>query len=346
MNKWVLVFIVYTNVRAVQSRLPFHYPVTTVAGGRLDQQVTFDSPTSVAVGNAGTLYVADFYNHRICAVTADGIVTVLTGNSGTPSYSDGKGTSASFAYPFAIAFDHKMETLYVLENHRIRKVTTEGVVTSLAGSVQGYADGIGTNARFESPLGIAIDTDGTLYVSDSNRIRKVTAGGNVTTIAGAGGCGYVDGDGTSALFDTPQGIAVDGAGNVYVSDYENSVIRKVNTAGVVTTLTGNGIGDQDGNATTARFSFPSGLAMDGFGNLYVGDAGNNRVRMVTADGTVTTIPGRGGAGYVDGPGASANFNGVYGVALDGDVASIVAPSHNLYVADSFNNAIRQITLVV
>ncbi|MDB5143743.1 MAG: hypothetical protein JWQ66_2456 [Mucilaginibacter sp.] len=220
-----------------------------------------------------------------------------------------------------------------------------GSVTTFAGNATGgYADGTGTGAQFNNPIGIAVDAQGNIYVSDSfnNRIRMITPGGVVTTLAGNGVAGYADGDAASAQFYGPQGLAVDAQGNVFVADYGNNVIRKITAAGVVSTVAGNTTaGYVDGAATTvAEFNSPAGVAVDKQGNLYVADHNNNMIRKVTSAGVVSTIAGTKTAGYVNGTvntttGAYASFNGPNGIIVDA--------AGNIFVADLGNSAIREIT---
>ena len=217
---------------------------------------------------------------------------------------------------------------------------TTGVVTTLAGSgTAGYADGTGTAAQFNLPTGVACDGSGNVYVADygNHRIRRIVAAtGAVSTLAG-GTRGYVDGTGTAAQFNLPTGVACDGSGNVYVADYGNQCIRKIVVAtGAVTTLAGSVTqGSADGTGSAAQFTYPSGVAWDGSGNVYVADNGNHCIRKIVAStGVVTTLAGSGTAGYADGTGSAASFNRPYGVACDG--------SGNLYVADTGNHRIRSI----
>ena len=316
--------------------------VSTLAGstyGYTDGTGTsakFYNPTGVAVDGAGNVYVADRYNHRIRKITTSGVVSTLAG-SGTSGNADGTGTSAQFSYPSGVAVD-SAGNVFVADrnNHRIRKITASGVVSTLAGSTQGYTDGTGTSAKFDSPTGVAVDGAGNVYVADlyNHRIRKITASGVVSTLAGSAS-GYTDGTGTSAKFKNPTGVAVDGAGNVYVADYNNHGIRKITTSGVVSTLAGIAYGYTDGTGTSAKFKNPYGVAVDGAGNVYVADRDNHRIRKITTSGVVSTLAGS-SQGYTDGTGTSAQFAYPFGVAVDG--------TGNVYVADESNHRIRKITL--
>jgi sugar lactone lactonase YvrE len=264
--------------------------VTTLAGsgisGSADGRGTaasFANPLGLAVDGSGNVYVAD----SVCLIrkiSASGNVTTLAGSPET-GYADGKGTAAKFGYIGELAVD-KGGNVYAadFENQRIRKISASGNVTTLAGSgEQGYADGQGTAASFDTPWGLAVDGSGNVYVADvgNQRIRKISASGNVTTLAGSGEQGYADGQGAVAAFSRPLGLAVDGSGNVYVTE-GNERIRKISASGNVTTLAGSGTtGYADGKGAVAAFSNPCGLAVDGSGNVYVADSGNNRIRKIS-----------------------------------------------------------------
>jgi len=319
------------------------YNVTTLAGGTfLDGralEAKFNAPTGTAVDGFGNVYVADLYNNRIRKISPDGIVTTFAG-SGNCAFADGTGTRASFKEPSGVAID-PAGNIYVADagNHRIRKISSAGIVTTLAGSGnQGYADGSGTAASFNYPYGVALDGAGNVYVAEqvNNRIRKISPAGIVTTLAGSGIDGSANGTGTAASFYAPSGVAVDRAGNVYVADRNNSLIRKISSTGIVTTFAGSGTrAFADGIGTAASFNGPSGVTVDEAGNVYVADGFNNRIRKISPAGVVTTIAGSGTYGFADGTGNSASFDVAVGLVVDG--------AGNVYVADRFNNRIRKIS---
>jgi len=306
----------------------------------------FNQPRSIAVDAAGNLFVADQVNHVIRKVTPTGVVTTFCGSAGASGTSDGTCSSARFNYPSGIAIDAN-GSLFVADqvNHTIRKITAAGTVTTLAGGAGlfGSADGTGTAARFDNPHSVAVGPDGIVWVADTNNhtIRRISTAGAVTTFAGlAGSPGSLNGTGGAARFFTPSALTIDAAGNLYVADFDNHLIRKVTPAAVVTTIAGSGgqPGSTDGTGSAARFSGPLGIARDSAGNLYVGDRGNHIVRKVTIGGTVSTLAGLAGTcGSADGQPAQARFCLCQGVAL--------GAAGELYVADSENHTIRKITNV-
>jgi len=320
--------------------------VTTLAGlaGRSSSAdgtgaaARFEDPYTVAVDGSGNAYVADATDHTVRRITSAGVVTTLAGTAGSFGSSDGTGSAARFFAPLGIAVD-AAGTVYLADtgNHTVRKISAAGVVTTLAGSagLRGSSDGSGTAARFSSLNGLAVDGSGTVFVVDGASIRKVTAAGVVTTFAGAAGSpGFVDGTGTAARFLVPFDVSVDSAGNLYVCDHGNHAIRKVTSAGVVTTLAGSGSpGKSDGTGTSASFKFPSGVTVDSTGTVFVADTDNQVIRRITTDGVVTTIAGGSSPGSTDGVGTAARFFNPKDVAVDS--------GGNLYVADRGNHTIRK-----
>jgi sugar lactone lactonase YvrE len=264
-------------------------------------------------------------------------VSTLAGD-GTAGDADALGTAARFDRPYGIAVD-AAGNVYVADtdNNRIRKISSAGLVSTLAGSgTAGYLDAFGTSAEFDGPYGIAVDAAGYVYVADLDRIRKISPAGYVTTLAGDGTAAYADGPGASAQFNSPCGVAVDAAGNVYVADSANNRIRKISPAGMVSTLAGDGTGAYaDGFGTAAQFQDPFGVAVDAAGNVYVADSTNCRIRKISPAGYVTTLAGNGTAAYADGFGTAAQFNHPFGIAVDA--------VGNVYVADSTNCRIRKIS---
>ena len=330
-----------------------NYMVTTFAGqtnyGFTNAQGTnaaFMSPHGVALDRYENLYVADAGNNMIRKIDTNGNVTTLAGSTNSGSQ-NGQGTNARFAGPSGVAVD-TTGNLYVADqnNNMIRKIDTNGNVITLAGNNAitnaqgwsgGYADGIGTNARFAGPSGVAVDGSGNVYVADqdNNMIRKIDTNGNVTTWAGNNTAtnawgwsgGFIDGIGTNAAFSDPIGVAVDRSGNVYVADHFNSAIRKIDTNDVVTTII----------ADASIFHGPSGVAVDGLGNLFVADAESGAICEINAAGSVTTLAGGGGAwgAYLNGLGTNATFTWPSGITVDS--------SGRIYVGDTGHNAIRLMT---
>jgi sugar lactone lactonase YvrE len=205
-------------------------------GDGLINAARFNGPSGIAIDAAGDFYIADTNNNRIRKVTKEGMVSTLAG-SGKCGSTDGRGNEAGFCAPSGITID-TAGNLYVTSNNSVRKVTKEGMVSTLAGGKKGFADGKGSEAQFFYPHGITIDGAGNLYVADSenNRIRRITPEGEVSTIAGSGKRGYRSGRGSAAHFCAPYGIVMDAAGNFYVTDYGNNSIRKITPEGEVSTL--------------------------------------------------------------------------------------------------------------
>ena len=281
--------------------------VKTVAGsagifGSSDGQglaAQFSSPQGVAVDKAGNLYVTDTNNQTVRKISSAGVVTTLAGTAGITGSADGTGREAQFDLPSGIAVDGS-GNVYVADsnNQTIRKITPAGAVTTLAGGagIHGSADGIGSAARFSNPQGVAVDNSGNVYVADTNNqtIRKITASGAVTTLAGAAGIvGRADGAGAAARFNYPFNLAADGSGNIYVADVWNSTIRKITLVGMVMTVAGDAgkFGSADGLGNAALFSGPRAVAVDSAGNIFVADTGNNMIRKgVAALATLLVAP--------------------------------------------------------
>lgn len=260
----------------------------------------FSSPIGLAADAAGNVYVADYGNATVRKVDAAGTVTTLAGLAGNNGYVDGTGSAARFDRNAGIAAADAAGNVYVAdtENHVIRKVAPDGTTSTLAGlaGTVGADDGTGSAARFFHPVGLSLDAAGNVYVADqyNHLIRKVTPAGVVTTLAGmAGTAAYVDGTGTAAGFYNPTSTAVDAAGNVYVADYDNQVIRRIAPGGAVTTFAGMGgvRGSSDGAGAAATFSSPQAVCVDPSGDLYVADTANSVIRKVTAAGIVSTVLG-------------------------------------------------------
>ena len=317
--------------------------VTTIAGDGTDGYANgpalsakFHSPVDVAVAADGTIYVADYNSHRIRKIAA-GMVSTLAGND-TAGFVNGDGESAQFRDPYSLTLDAG-GNVYVLDqvDPRIRKISPAGYVTTYAGSDHaGFLDGAALMAQFHlGAEGIASDGQGNIYVDDTfnERIRKITTAAQVSTYAGSGTRGFMDGDAGTAQFNYPAGIAFDPQGNLYVADAGNFCIRKITPAGVVSRFAGTGTeGNTDGAADVAQFNVVIDIVADSHGNLYVAEG--RRIRKITPGGVVSTIAGS-IAGYADGDGSIAQFGYIGGLGID---------AHgNIYVADEGNNRIRKIS---
>lgn len=324
------------------------YSITTFAGqGNVVTGVdgtpgSFNNPYGVAVDAQKNVYVTDTLNNTIRKISPAGAVTTLAGTVGSSGSTNGTSSAARFNFPVGIAVDGS-GNVYVADsgNRIIRKITPAGVVTTYAGAAAqiGTADGPAASARFFLPYGIAVDNGGAVYVADAgnHNIRKIAVDGTVTTLAGAAqASGFADGSGAAARFNIPWGLSVDASNNIYVADSGNNVIRRITPAGAVTTVAGSSTGQpgsQDGAAASARFDGPRGVAVDGAGNVYVADSGKSILRHITPGGVVSTLAGTSGiVGESNSVGASARFYDPYGIAADGTT---------VYIADTSNNVIRR-----
>jgi len=297
----------------------------------------FNFPRDVTAGPDGHTYVVDRLNARIRKIAADGTVSTFVGNTKW-GYADGKGAAVRFRRPACLAFNSKGD-LFVTDtdNHRIRKVTPDGTVSTVAGGAAGYKDGKGSASQFNKPQGIGVDGKDNIFVADwaNQRIRRVAPDGTVTTAAGDGKLGYINGPAASARLAYPYGLAVTAAGAVVIADTSNSVIRYLATNGLISTYAGSGALHVDGPGELAAFKFPVGIAMEASGDLVVADFGNHAVRRVSQGGKTTTLAGGGINGFVDGPGVSARLDGPRGVAI--------GTQGEIYVADMNNFSMRRLS---
>jgi sugar lactone lactonase YvrE len=312
-------------------------------------QALLNQPRDTAVAADGTIYVADTFNDRIRKIAPDGTISTIAG-TGSPDYNgdDIAATSASLHWPHDVTVDEG-GVVYIADSahHRIRMVTTDGVITTIAGTGQPGSTGDGgpaTAARIQNPKSVAV-YDGSLYFSSlEDKVRRVDlTSGIITTVAGTDVAGY-SGDGgpaTSATLDSPQRIAVDSVGNLYVADTGNSVVRRIDAGtGVITTVAGNGTPGSSGNgdlATTAQIDHPRGLALDGDQVLYVADSDSHCVRRVNLEtGIIRRVAGTMEKGFSGdgGPAKEAQLYQPRGLS--------VTPDGDLLIADTFNDRLRMV----
>ncbi len=267
--------------------------VTTLAGqagvigatNATGTAASFFLPTGVAVDSSGTVYVADQGNDLIREIAPGGAVSTLAGSVSVSGSANGPAAIARFNLPVGVAVDFS-GNVYVADfgNNMIRKIFPGGEVTTLAGSagVTGTANGTGSAALFNEPIGVAVDSSGNVYVGDhgNHLVRKITSGGIVTTLAGSGSAGGLNGTGTGASFYGPNGVAVDSTGNVYVAD--GVLIRVISPGGVVSTLAGSGsAGSANGTGAAASFNGAEGIAVNFSGKtVFVADEGNELIREI------------------------------------------------------------------
>lgn len=241
----------------------------------------------VFLSTTGLLYVSDNLGNRIRIVSSSGVVTTLAG-TGSETSIDGSATSASFKRPKGLFADTGGVLFVVDSQHKIRKISTSGEVTTFAGTgIAAYVDGFGTSARFRDPAALCVDSCGNVFVTDynNNRIRKITSSGMVSTFAGSGTTDGNDGVGQSASIYLPRGIVQDTVGNLFITEVGLNRIRMITTSGAVTTIAGSGTAMWgDGTGTAASFNYPLCLALDTMGNLYVSELSNNRVRVIYSKG--------------------------------------------------------------
>ncbi len=327
--------------------------VSTIAGTLLATGSTdaigtaasFNDPSDVAIDSIGNLYISDTFNNTIRKMDlASGNVTTFAGSlGGVAGHADGLGTAATFFRPKGLAID-SLNNLYVADenNSIIRKITPAGQVTTVAGQalVIGAINGPAANATFKYPTDVAVDTAGNLYVADyiNVLVRKIDTGGNVTTLAGSVGVqGSTDGTGTAALFNAPYSIAVGPDGNIYLVDSGNMNIRRITPAGIVTTIAGTAgnMGSNNSNYGAAQFLQQGGITQGPDGSVYIADTFNHLIRKIGPSGNMIVLAGSGSEGQANENGNLASFRYPQGITLNS--------SGNLYVADTFNHTIRQIT---
>jgi sugar lactone lactonase YvrE len=307
-------------------------------------------PTGVGMGSGGVVYVADTQNNVIRKVYPGGAISTMAGN-GTQGYSGdgGSALSASLYSPSGVATDGA-GNLYIADagNNVIRKVTPAGIISTFAGNGgQAYSGdgGLATSASLFYPTGVATDASGNVYIADyqNNVVRRVNSAGTISTIAGNGNGDYT-GDGgpaTSAALQLPGGVAIDSAGNLYIADTANSVVRTVTPSGVISTFAGGGdpssLGD-GGAATAASLQYPTGVAVDTSKNLYISDAGTSLIRkVISSTGIISTVAGSGASGY--------NGDGILAVAasLDQPGGVAVDSAGDIFIADTTNNRVREVS---
>jgi len=345
-NSWTLGYFAFDT--ATISAWAGTGPAGYSGDGGAGTAAQINQPAQMALDASGNLYIADISNNRIRKVTSGGTISTFAG-TGTASFSGdgGAATSATLNGPRGVAVD-AAGVVYIADsaNNRIRKVTVGGVISTIAGTGTAGNSGDGgaaTSAQLNTPRGVAVDTSGNIYVADtgSNRIRRITSGGVISTAAGTGTNSY-SGDGgaaTSATISGPYDLAVDGSGCVYLADTGNNRIRKFCLAGSISTVAGTGTASYSGDggaATAAAVNGPTGVAVDTAGVLYICDKGNNRVRKVIPTGTITTIAGT-GVGTSTGDGGAATS------ATLNSPRSLTTSSNHLYVSEQGDNLVRLLT---
>lgn len=353
MKKIIMLLVAQVLVYAATAQ----YNVITISGsgtaGYADGPVSaaeFNAPHGLCRGQDGAIYVADGLNHCIRKIAPDGTVSTYAGST-SPGFVDGNATTAQFNWPSGVCVDDS-GNVYVTEmgNHAVRKISVLGIVSTIAGTgTEGFADGPAATAQFSYPRGILPDGNGNLLVVDvwNHRVRKITPAGMVNTYAGGGAIigylsvgDYVDAPDTVARFYAPCWITKDATGNYYVADAYNHRIRKIDTAGVVSTFAGNGGvgpgngGVADGPALNALFDTPTSLDMDSAGNIYINDPVNHLFRKYTAGTGMISSSGSGVAGFVDGPDSSAQLNRPTGI--------LVGKNDTIYFSDMNNHAVRML----
>jgi len=320
-----------------------------VGDGGVADQAILNQPQGVAVDSSGNVYISEFGDSRIRKVTATKLIISTIAGTGVYGFSGdgGAATSATLAGPWGLSIDSS-GNVYVADfwNYRIRKISSSGTITTMAGSgVYSFSGdgGAAVNAELNEPRSVAVDASGNVYVADTqnNRVREINSSGVISTIGGNGTAGSSGdgGQGSSAQLTQPQAVTVDAAGNIYIADAVNSRIRVIASNGVISTFASNGTAGYSGDggaATSAELNTPRGMAIDSAGNLYIADFNNNVVRKISS-GTITTVAGNGSLGFSGdgGPATAAQLRGPVGVAVDA--------TGDLYISDLGNYRIRMVT---
>lgn len=312
--------------------------------------VPLNFPTGVALNSAGEVLIATNYSNYVVKVDNAGLIVHIAGTgSGFYSGDGGPASAAEVNTPTGVAAD-AAGNIYFADswNQRIRKVSTSGIITTVAGNgTYGFSGdgGPATAATLADPISVTADAAGNLFIVDKGNhvIRKVNTAGIITRVAGTGTSGY-NADGISALgsrLNTPEAVAVDAAGNLYIADFYNNRVRKVSTTGIISTIAGTGVygfsGD-GGPATDAQVQYPAGVAVDAAGNVYISDQNSHRIRMINTAGIITTIAGTGVSGF-NGDGLNATATD-----LDGPYRLVVDALGNIYFPDAANGLIRKLML--
>lgn len=304
-------------------------------------------PYGLGIDNSANLYIGEYYNYRVRKVSSSGLISTIAGTGNQGYSNDGSlATTADISLPSAVAVDAGGNVYFAdYGNARIRKIATNGTVTTIAGTgTVGYSGdgGPATSANINTPSGLAIDAIGNIYFTDrsSNVIRKIDTSGVISTIAGTGASGFGGdlGTATSATLSMPHGIAIGPGNKIYFADMANNRIRMISN-GTITTVAGDGtaaFGGDGGAATSAQINLPHGVAVDTTGNIYISDYGNNAIRKVNTLGSISTIAGASGKGYGgdDGPAEKSGVAGPVGI--------VCTPGGTVYFVDAINNRVRVI----
>ena len=351
--KKLLLFIFIICIKLVNAQI-----IITVAGdttqgsigdGGQATNAELTWPQGLTIDKHGNLYIADYGSGTVRKVNSSGVITTVVGN-GIKNYSGdgGSATMAELQTPAAVAFD-TIGNMFIPDSysHCVRKVNTNGIITTFAGKTSGGNSGDGgfaTSAQLEYPNGVTFDKAGNVYIIDwsAHNVRKVNSLGIITTVVGNGTPGYT-GDGgpaTNAQLHFPEGLGFDSFGNLYVADSYNNCVRKVDTLGIISTVVGNGTVGYNGDggmAISAQLNTPYNVIFDILGNMYIADYNNNRIRVVNTTGIINTIVGNGTRGYAGdgGQAVSAELNAPTCVVFSG--------AGNMYIADMGNKCVRMIT---